>query len=1062
MCFSGTLVRKWCGAVANPPGVFLSSLITVNPFQTVPILKDWIFDIPSKLYAFVTTDPASKITDDMKIDILKDIVQVKEILQRFKGFVAVTISSFEVILTNTVNAIIDKLNNVLDVFESSVDNVIAQLASGNVLVIIDLLTALWDELRTLETVVQEFLDETENFVDETKDRFTAFIKNETDIIKSNLNNALSKVRSQVIGAAKDYSGIGLKFTTTINILGLKIIGIDIELVHSVDSLMQCSRFDKVKQLFAGEKAARFLGRLSKGMKLGYFLKLDVGAGVGGALSIDTDKFLLQLNAYASMLGIKATGDLFISRSGLYFYLEGNIWDIFLAQVDVSAELGKEWYQLVFTLRGRFVAKARKRRQIQTVSNSFQSSYLDALKKVVQRISDEANKRLSQAQDFFTTAQNGLTKAQKWLDEKKDDVDKANKYFDSAVAALEVAKDKLEAAKGPFRDAIEKLNAAQRRVDNICKIKQCSKICIPGVKCKICHKKVWGVRIPYPCCRFTSCMVKIPNPICEAANLICRGIRALAYAALEAAKLFVRFPMLALDVAKGFVSAAQFAVDKSRVVLLAAKGLLELAKIGLEAAKVTFEFAKTGLELVKKGIGVAAKILELVIEYGLKNLVDVRNCGFEVELSTIDLPVFDVSCEVNVFRLGWTKVGIRINFKNILQSLWQAAKATIEALKKGLGRIFSGRKRRAIEFDSSSGLHVLLRKIRQAGPENLNSTSEILNDSINVINETLGFNDKVSSDQDNRIMLYQQKCEIFKSSSTYLGEIFALLFEMVNETNAQIETLTDLDTELQNYTIEQLETTVGLKAAGVDTDYLTTNYNVTMEQIQTAFNETASNFKNDAFLKDLSNMANFSRQVTKSNIESVRSDRLLASWAVAIENGTQNFFNESQCKDFSDCIFYAVSALYEIHLEENYENIARSKEIIGNLENNVLKVIGVDSLNISEIYSISESILSNIEELKSNIIFCKAPPIFTTEPRNVTSLVGRNVTFYCNASSEDRVLQYSWYKDGQLLPSLSGHEFTLTQVSVDDEGFYECVVGNEVANVTSRRAFLTVTGLIDGK
>jgi hypothetical protein len=175
------------------------------------------------------------------------------------------------------------------------------------------------------------------------------------------------------------------------------------------------------------------------------------------------------------------------------------------------------------------------------------------------------------------------------------------------------------------------------------------------------------------------MVRIPDLLCLSANAICAILRGLAYAALEVAKIFVRLPMLAFDIAKTSLSFAQIIVDKSRVVLTVAEGILELAKVGLEFAKGVLEAAKWALEGVKMAIGAAATVLEFVVEYGMKTIIDVRNCGFNVEISTKDLPVFAVFCEVNPFKLGWIDIGLKVNFKDITQSIWNAARATIEKI-----------------------------------------------------------------------------------------------------------------------------------------------------------------------------------------------------------------------------------------------------------------------------------------------------------------------------------------------------------------------------------------------
>lgn len=240
-----------------------------------------------------------------------------------------------------------------------------------------------------------------------------------------------------------------------------------------------------------------------GLRLCHTLSIkDLGAGIGLAVSLENKgKFAAQLHAEASILGVSAAVDVFLSNKGLYYYTELAVWNVFKAQVDVASELGNGWEQMTFDIQGRFIADADG-------DGSFDDSYSAALRRYAKHLSVEAQKRLSAVQDDLTKAQNGLTKAQNWLDEKIPIFDSASGSlkFDDAVQSLEGAKQKLTQAEGPFQRAIDKLNDAQWKVDNLCRIKDCKKICVRGMKCSICHKKVFGARIPYPCCKFTSCMI----------------------------------------------------------------------------------------------------------------------------------------------------------------------------------------------------------------------------------------------------------------------------------------------------------------------------------------------------------------------------------------------------------------------------------------------------------------------------------------------------------------------------------------------------------------------------
>ena len=315
-----------------------------------------------------------------------------------------------------------------------------------------------------------------------------------------------------------------------------------------------------------------------------------------------------------------------------------------------------------------------------------------------------------------------------------DIDKANGAFDYAVAKLETVKQSLEKAKVPFQNAFNSLNSVQQQVDNLCTIQNCPLKCISGITCNSCTKTIFGVSLKCLCCSFTSCMISVPNPLCVAANVLCRIVRGVAYLALDAAKIFVRAPMLALDLAKGALSAAQFVVDKARVVLEIAKAAIDLANLGLKGAKGFLSIAKDTLEAVKQVVKLGLAALNFVIQYGIQSIIDVRNCGFAFTVSTHDESVFDVQCDLNGFNTGWRTVRIRINFNDIVQSIWNAAKATMEAILDSIENIFGGRKRRELQHHTIHTLYKFMRHKRQV--DNL-SDSEI-NETLNVIANTIGF------------------------------------------------------------------------------------------------------------------------------------------------------------------------------------------------------------------------------------------------------------------------------------------------------------------------------------
>ena len=506
-------MRNWCGDTSNPPGIFLSGKIYINPFQNVPILKDWVLEKAHTLHAFVSIDANSGNDFDISNYFIQVLSDLGGIVNRISNHLHNSLETLEFALGNMSTKIILKLKNVVNAFQNTLRAYINYIPKNGLNGLAAALTDLWKQATDIENQMNEFEDITEYPANIATQSFILLINSEIEIIKSSVHDAIKDLSNQLHTAVQDISGFGLKYSCSLTIFGLRLGLFDIEMITSKTSLMECSRFQKVRELLKGEHALRIIGRRSIGTKATFFL--TIGVGVGGAFGLTTQNAILQLNAYVTIIGIRTTADLFISRSGLYIYLEGNVWGIFLAQLDISAELGKEWHQLTFSLEGRFVAKTSRKRQTQTDRSSFQSSYLDGLIEAAKIISNVADKRISQAQKLITLAQSGVTKAQNWLEEKKEDVRKAHTTFDNAVAALDDAKSKLEEAKGPYKVAIEKLNRAQRNVDNLCRIRSCRTICIPGLRLKLC-KSGW---FRYPCLRFTKCMISFPDPLCEMANLV---------------------------------------------------------------------------------------------------------------------------------------------------------------------------------------------------------------------------------------------------------------------------------------------------------------------------------------------------------------------------------------------------------------------------------------------------------------------------------------------------------------------------------------------------------------
>jgi exonuclease VII small subunit len=277
---------------------------------------------------------------------------------------------------------------------------------------------------------------------------------------------------------------------------------DIELIYSVDSLGRCSKFQEVYEIMKGEKALRILLRSTKRIKLGYFLLSEVGRFSSISMNIQIDKFVMHTHLHVEILGMRVSGDLLINNNGMLIRIEGHIWKVFFARIELSSEIGKKWNDLIFNVKGTFGVAER--------SSDFEGSLLDGMRQLTRQLADSANNRFQAAQERLSRAQNSLASTQKKLTDAQEYIEKCHSKFDDAIERLDAAKNSLEKAKAPYQDALERLRKAQRNVDNLCKIGWCNSICVGGLSWSVC-KRGW---FKYPCSSWNGCSYRIPNIPCE--------------------------------------------------------------------------------------------------------------------------------------------------------------------------------------------------------------------------------------------------------------------------------------------------------------------------------------------------------------------------------------------------------------------------------------------------------------------------------------------------------------------------------------------------------------------
>ena len=154
---------------------------------------------------------------------------------------------------------------------------------------------------------------------------------------------------------------------------------------------------------------------------------------------------------------------------------------------------------------------------------------------------------------------------------------AQRALNAAVGELNLKKHLEGKRRAAFNSAQNALNSAQRKVDNLCSIRNCnSKKSVP----KPCVKQSCSCSIHYPCCRRWRCStccrtlcvpypstcgyhdIPFVDPKCLGENAVCAPIRAAAFVALNAAKGTLKGAEEAVKAAEAATAAATKAWEKA--------------------------------------------------------------------------------------------------------------------------------------------------------------------------------------------------------------------------------------------------------------------------------------------------------------------------------------------------------------------------------------------------------------------------------------------------------------------------------------------------------------------
>ncbi|XP_053389061.1 uncharacterized protein LOC128552082 [Mercenaria mercenaria] len=1014
-----------CGNT-HTPLVYMSTMIEECPLKGLPIFEDWLMPHTNILHGFIVT----KKQGTYSINMTGDVMQISKVLDNFDKllFDGILLFNFDQITTTYLG----KINTSVGIIRDVIRNNVFEGPGFN----ITELENIWQITEELNDYKDKMVDETEFSYNATIQTFTQLLANDVVKIQESIYGLFDRITENIFDGDGNYAGFGLKFNADIKVFQLLLHDIDVEIIYDGEKTLKCEKFEKLDHLLNGASALRFTGSISKEYRYGYFFKLEKGTIARGSISIDSSIVFVQLHMFINMLGIDSESDILLSYNGMHFYLEGTIWGLYLARINATADVGKAWNQLTLHLDGKFSTKDREKRNVQVLNESFTDNFLNVLRPAVFSILENSEKRQTLAEAGLVKASTSLIKAQIRRNDRLESVKNATAIYENDLLLLEKTTLGLEEANATLHEAFRKLAEAQVNIDDLCSIHMCSQICIPGISCKICNLNIRGDRIPYPCCTPLECVTSIPDYECVIENIACRTAREKAYIILERENISVREEMLKYDAVHSAFAFAQFNVNKSRSLLNNEKDNLNLSEKGFEFAKDTFIEANATVDSVKSLIGSAILAHDFVINYGNQDVFNVSDCAFNLTLTTKDLEVFDVFCKINAFRMGWTKIRIRINFKNILQSLWQASWATSITFIDRLG--VKDRTRRNV------------RDTRQS-----DATEPLSNDTVDIVGNILGFNSTVSSNTDNRILIFKEKCRAILVVQDFIQNSFESLQEILN-TKHYVQIPKNLTHALHMYNVtNNFAENKTVESLGISKLYAITAFNMTTDELEEILEETRSSVLNDLLLTDIISFTSDLKDQADTVINAVEAIDFVSYWHTSMKNRTKNVFKAGECDDFKDCVMFSISTLYNLYEAEFIPNKTDLVESISKLESIIAAYFQNESMSLDDAAEMVEDALVLIRYIIKINPFCAEPPRFLTQLFNQTVLNGTSVLLHCYAYAFPEP-RYWWLKNGEILDGQYTNKLYIPSVYMEDATVkYNCIAGNIVANVTSKDAYLVV-------
>ncbi|XP_077979449.1 uncharacterized protein LOC144434814 [Glandiceps talaboti] len=1020
----GGFDRNWC---EDPPGLFMKAWMTASPFGD-SILSDMFADSELAAYFFVTHGGETFFlpNDDINEDLKSVLVAANELANTSSllAFNSRTSSTFDYI--QNIQHMATDLGN-------RVHTLLTTERSGNINAI-----TLPDQVHDLRLAVDEMTktwEERSAFQEpEALGSLISDISQTLFFIRYTLDNIGTQHITNFMNAPNimDVSGFGLKFRARLNIYGLDFGKVGVEFMKS-NMVGRCDRFSQLYEDIAGKDALMGRITLTGSISLKKFLTVEVGNGNEFALSTNSQDFLFGFTSSANLLGIQVETNLFVNDKFLYFQADGKIWDICYATFSAQTSVFVPWEEQRWKITGEFGFGEKDLPKTMT----------EAMKDAASKLAQQAVERIENAQKYISNFQEGVQSSISQLEAKKEDVQRAHHAFDEAMRTLEAKTNEVENAKAQVEQAIERLRETQRNIDKICVIATCSDVCIPGLKCRWCYKKIGIInRFPYPCCRKDSCMISFKDPACVISNIACHAARKIALVGLKIAEGGAELAIGLLDFANFGLDFARMVVDRSRCLLDVAETSLDIAQGVLTSFINLLEFSERSLEVLKIAVNGGLAIARIIIN-GIGFVIDIESAKFEVEFSSGDQFILEVEIGVDIFRTGLRHYTFHINFKDFKASTATIAKSIVKT-HAAIAEVTNVR-------PSIPGTPFNDTDVYTNGTSHQNVTYFIPSQESEYLKRRNQTRLDEVKENEFRIATFEEKCQILTNTSNFIKDAFEVLHDVAldskaNDMNAS-EVLHLIDEQAENLSIVP---TFDVSSVNLTEAFI--NYNISIQDIENEVFMTSN--LTDTLTNETNQSIEFARKGSIQEYETASDFKILGPWKEGMENVTNEAFASEECSSFDDCLIYSFDKMLGLYDEVDLPEVQRMRDRIRTLREKVNVILANDTLRFNDAEELTREVLDILNEMENLKIFCATPPEITEHPKSMDVQLGDNVKLTC-AASGDPEPRFWWYKNDELLATESLHTLIINNIDMSDVGFYWCMAGNHVINVSSQPALINV-------